>query len=160
MPLQSGSLQTPVTDFAVAGILDGQVTAMDVLDPTENNEKTSLLEVDDEFDVKVTWTLTGAATPVVGGSWIVSLYSDDMDGTGTMTGLIDGPATIPIIGGISPLNFEHTFRVAPPKPKVGLYKLTATISHSPTGNPNQLSEMFGYAEATPVNIRETVVESN
>ena len=30
--LQSGSLQTPVTDFAVAGILDGQVTAMDVLD--------------------------------------------------------------------------------------------------------------------------------
>src|SRR5262249_46842074 len=40
MPLQSGSLQTPVTDFAVAGILDGQVTAMDVLDPTENNEKT------------------------------------------------------------------------------------------------------------------------
>ena len=35
MPLQSGSLQTPVTDFAVAGILDGQVTAMDVLDPTD-----------------------------------------------------------------------------------------------------------------------------
>src|SRR5262249_21021347 len=73
MPLQSGSLQTPVTDFAVAGILDGQVTAMDVLDPTENDEKTSLLEVDDEFDVKLTWKLTGAATPVVGGSWVVSL---------------------------------------------------------------------------------------
>ena len=51
MPLQSGSLQTPVTDFAVTGILDGQVTAIDVLDPTENNEKTVLLEVDDEFDV-------------------------------------------------------------------------------------------------------------
>jgi len=149
-----------VTDFAVAGILDGQVTAMDVLDPTENNEKTSLLEVDDEFDVKLTWQLTGAATPVVGGSWIVSLYSDDMDGVGAMTGLIAGPATVPITGGISPLHFQHTFRVAPPKPKVGLYKLTATISHSPTGNPAQLSEMFGYAEATPINIRLTVVESN
>jgi hypothetical protein len=48
MPLQSGSLQTPVTDSGVSGILDGQVTAMDVLDPTENNEKTALLEVDDE----------------------------------------------------------------------------------------------------------------
>jgi hypothetical protein len=160
MPLQSGSLQTPVTDSAVAGILDGQVTGMDVLDPTENNEKTSLLEVDDEFDVKLTWQLTGAATPVVGGAWIVSLYSDDMDGVGTMTGLIDGPATIPIIGGISPLTFQHTFKVAPPTPKAGLYKLTATISHSPTGDPARLSEMFGYAEATPVNIFNTVTESN
>ena len=72
MSLQSGSLQTPVTDFNVPGILDGQVTGMDVLDPTENNEKTLLLEVDDEFDVQVCWELTGAATPVVGGSWVVS----------------------------------------------------------------------------------------
>jgi len=160
MPLQSGSLQTPVTDFAVAGILDGQVTAMDVLDPTENNEKTSLLEVDDEFDVKLTWKLTGAATPVVGGSWVVSLYSDDMDGIGTMVGLIAGPAVVPITGAVTPLTFEHTFKVAPPKVKEGLYKLTATISHSPTGDPAKLSEMFGYAEATPIDIRRTVVESN
>jgi hypothetical protein len=160
MPLQSGSLQTPVTDFAVAGILDGQVTGMDVVDATENDEKTSLLEVDDEFDVLLTWQLTGAATPIVGGSWIVSLYSDDMDGVGAMTGLIAGPATIPITGGVEPLKFEHRFKVAPPKPKVGLYKLTATISHSPTANPAQLSEMFGYAEATPINIRKTVVETN
>ena len=160
MPLQSGSLQTPATDFGVAGILDGQVTAMDVLDPTENNEKTSLLEVDDEFDVHLAWRLTGAATPIVGGSWVVSLYSDDMDGTGAMTGLIDGPAVIPITGNVSPLAFDHTFKVAPPKVKVGLYKLTATISHSPTGDPARLSEMFGFAEATPIDIRDTVVESN
>jgi hypothetical protein len=160
MPLQSGSLQTPATDFGVAGILDGQVTAMDVLDPTENNEKTSLLEVDDEFDVHLAWQLTGAATPIVGGSWVVSLYSDDMDGNGAMTGLIDGPAVIPITGNVSPLAFEHTFKVVPPKVKVGLYKLTATISHSPTGDPAKLSEMFGFAEATPIDIRNTVVESN
>ena len=92
MPLQSGSLQTPVTDFDFPGILDGQVTGMDVLDPTENNEKTTLLEVDDEFDVQVGWELTGAATPVVGGYWVVSLYSNNMDGTGTMTGRLAGPA--------------------------------------------------------------------
>jgi hypothetical protein len=160
MSLQSGSLQTPVTDFNVTGILDGQVTAMDVLDPTENNEKTMLLEVDDEFDVQVRWRLTGAATPVVGGTWIVSLYSDDMDGVGTMTGLIGGPAVVPITGNVSPLTFQHTFHVAPPRPKVGLYKLTATISHSPTGNPAKLSEMFGFAESTPISIENTVVESN
>ena len=160
MSLQSSSLQTPVTDFSVAGILDGQVTSMEVLDPTEGNERTTLLEVDDEFDVKVTWQLTGAATPVVGGAWIVSLYSSNMDGTGTMTGLLDGPAAIAITGAISPLQFEHTFRVSPPKPREGLYKLTATISHSPIADPDKLSEMFGFAESAPIDIRNTVVESN
>jgi hypothetical protein len=160
MSLQSGSLQTPATDFSVPGILDGQVTGMDVVDPTENNEKTSLLEVDDEFDVQLSWQLSGAATPVVGGSWIVSLYSDDMDGVGAMTGRISGPASVPITGGAGTLAFQHTFKVAPPIPREGLYKLTATISHSPTGDPAKLSEMFGYAESTPVNITNTVVETN
>ncbi len=160
MPLQSSSLQTPATDFGVAGILDGQVTAMDVLDPTESNEKTSLLEVDDEFDVQLSWQLTGAATPVVGGSWIVALYSNDMDGVGTMVGPLGGPTAIPITGGVSPLTFQYTFKVIPPKPQEGLYKLTATISHSPTGDPAKLSEMFGYAESTPVEIKKTAVESN
>ena len=43
---------------------------------------------------------------------------------------------------------------------MGLYKLTATISHSPTGNPAKPSETFGFAESTPINIENTVVESN
>ena len=158
--LQSGSLQTTMTDSGLSGFLDGQVTGMDVLDPTEGNEKTSLLEDDDEFDVQLTWQLTGSSTPVVGGTWVVALYSDDIDGVGAMTGLIDGPALIPIVGGVSPLTFQHTFKVPPPTPKVGIYKLTAVISHSPTGDPNKLSEMFGYAESTPVNIRHIVVETN
>ncbi len=160
MSLQSGSLQTPVTDFNVGGILDGKVTGMSVLDPTEKNENTSLLEVDDEFDVLLTWELTGAATTVVGGYWIVSLYSDDMDGVGTMTGRLDGPASIAITGGVTPLPFKHTFRVRPPRVKEGLYKLTATIHHSPTNDPAKITEMFGFAESTPVEIAKTVVESN
>ena len=160
MSLQSGSLQTPVTDFNVPGILDGQVTGMDVLDPTENNEKTSLLEVADPFDVLLSWQLTGAATPIVGGSWIVSLFSNDMDGVGVMKGLISGPVSVPITGAVGSLKFQHKFHVTAPTPKVGLYKLTATISHSPTGNPALLSEMFGFAEATPVEIRNIVVEGS
>ena len=160
MSLQSGSLQTPVTDFNVPGILDGAVTRIDVLDPTENNEKTSLLEVDDPFAVVVAWQLSGAATPVVGGYWIVTLYSDDMDGVGAMKGRIGGPVAIAITGGVGPLLYAHTFQVNPPVPKVGLYKLTATICHSPTGDPAKLSEMFGFAESTPIDIQQTVVESN
>jgi hypothetical protein len=160
MALESGSLQTPVTDFNVPGILDGKVTRMDVLDPTENNEKTSLLEVDDEFDVRLKWELSGAATPVVGGSWIVTLYSKNMDGEGHMQGRISGPALVPLVGQPGTVKFEHTFRVAPPTPKQGLYKLTATINHSPTGDPKKLSEMFGYAESTPVDIRKIKEETN
>jgi len=60
----------------------------------------------------------------------------------------------------SPLKFQHKFTVSPPKPQVGLYQLTAVINESPTGNPNQLTEMFGYAESTPIMITKTVVETN
>ena len=154
MTLLSGSLQTPVTDFGVAGILDGQVTGMDVLDPTENNEKTSLLEQDDEFDVVLSWQLTGAATPVVGGYWVVKLYSANMDGQGTMTGLL-GSATIPITGGAAPLAFQYRFKVIPPRPQPGVYTLTATINHSPTQSPAEFDEMFGFAESTPIQITTT-----
>jgi hypothetical protein len=69
--VQSSALQTPATDFNIPGLLDGQVTGMDVLDPTEGN-----------------------------------------------------------------------------------------INHSPVADPTKLTEMFGFAESTPVDIRNTVVESN
>ena len=153
MAIQSGSLQTPVTDFGVPGILDGQVTGMDVLDPTEN-EKTALLEADDPFDVVLSWQLTGVATPIVGGYWVVTLYSSNMDGVGKMVGPL-GTATIPVIGGPAPLVFQYTFQVSPPVPQPGVYKLTATINHSPTQNPVDFDETFGYAEATPIQITAT-----
>lgn len=157
--LRSGALQTPATDFNAPAILAGKVTGLKVLDPTEpHNERTSLLEVNDEFDVQLTWELTGAATPVVGGSWVVTLYSDDMDGVGTMTGRIAGPDTVAITGGPPPLKFKHRFQIRRPTPKVGLYKLAATIYHSPTGSSKKISEMFGYAESTPIDIADVVVE--
>jgi hypothetical protein len=68
MPLGSQSLQTPVTDLGVTGILDGQVTAMAVVNPNEDYAETSLLKVSNEFHVKLSWQLSGAATAVVGGT--------------------------------------------------------------------------------------------
>jgi len=65
-----------------------------------------------------------------------------------------------IVGGVTPLKFQHRFKVPTPKPQVGVYTLTATINHSPTGNQNQLTEMFGFAESTPIQIVQDVVESN
>jgi hypothetical protein len=158
MSLESSALQTPVTDFGIHGILDGKVNSIVVLDPTEKNEKTALLESDDEFDVRIRWQLSGAATTVVGGYWVVSLYSKNMDNVGPMQGLIAGPAVIAIYPAAGPLTYEHTFRVRPPRPRQGLYRLVATINHSPTGDPNKVSEMFGFAESTPIDIRDNVVE--
>lgn len=160
MPLLSSALQTPATDFNVPGILDGKVTSMDVLDPAENNEKTLLHDVGDEFDVELCWELDGAATPVVGGYWIVSLYSEHIDGVGQMTGLLAGPTPIVITGGVTPLKFCYKFRVLPPAPKEGLYKLTAVINHSPTGEIGKITEMFGFAESAPIDIRNTTIESS
>jgi hypothetical protein len=81
-----------------------------------------------------------------------------MDNVGPMQGLIAGPAVLPIHPAPGPLEFEHTFRVRPPRPRQGLYRLTATINHSPTGDPKKISEMFGFAESTPIDIRGHVVE--
>ena len=162
MPLQSGSLQTTATDYFPPGpnpVLWGQVMGMDVLDPTEGDEKTSLLEVGDEFDVLLTWQLQGAATTTTGGYWIVSLYSDHMDGAGAMVGLLGTSLPIPLNLIPGPATYQYRFKVVPPVPQVGLYKLTATISHSTTGSAALLTEMFGYAEATPITIRQTVVET-
>lgn len=158
--LESSSFQTPATDFPGGNaILAGQVLNLRVLDPTENNEQTSLLEVDDEFDVEVTWELTGAATPVVAGYWILSLYSDDIDGAGLMHGLIAGPDIVAFSGKGTPHGFSHTFKVSPPTPKVGLYQVVCAINFSPVGNPNLLAEMYGFAESTPIDIRRIVVEA-
>ena len=71
-----------------------------------------------------------------------------------------GPAIFQIVGQPGKVKFEHTFHIAPPEPKQGLYKLTATINHSPTGDPKKLSEMFGYAESTPVDIRKIKEETS
>jgi hypothetical protein len=159
MSLVASALQTQWTDTAAPNSLAGKVTSMQVLDPTEGKEKTSLLELGEPFDVRVAWELTGTGTPAVGGYWVADLYSDDIDGVGTMV-MPALQATIHIVGGVSPLKFHHTFHVPASVSKEGVYQLTATISHSPTGNPNKVSEMFGYAESSPIRIANTVVESN
>jgi hypothetical protein len=157
--LFNSSFQTPLTDTAAPNALAGAVTAMRVIDPTEG-EDTALLEVDDPTNVRLDWQLTGAATPVVGGSWLVELFIDDVDGVGQTSGSLGASGPIAITGGISPLNFTHTFNIPANSVRVGLYQLSATINQSPVGNPNLLTEMIGFAQSLPVKFTTTVVESN
>jgi hypothetical protein len=144
------------------------VNSFDVYDATEGaapGEKTSLLELGDPFNVVLTWELDGIDTTIAGGYWLVTLYSSNMDGTGAMVGqLAASPATpataIAITGAASPLRFTYTFNVVPGSGGVvkslGLYKLTATINHSPTASQGNVSEMFGFAESTPIQITQVV----
>jgi len=163
MSIQSSALQTPSTDTASPGNLVGTVDAMDVFDATEGappGEKTSLLELGDPFNVVLSWELNGVDTTIVGGYWLATLYSSAMDGQGQMVGPLASSGPIPIVGAPGPLPFSYTFNVAPGHAGVpvsaGLYKLTATINHSPTGHANDVSEMFGYAESTPIQITQVV----
>src|SRR5262249_33790510 len=119
-----------------------------------------LLEVDDPTNVQLDWQLTGVATPVVGGTWLVELFIDDVDGVGATSGSLGASGPIGITGGVSPLTFTHTFNIPANRVGVGLYQLSATINHSPVGNPNQLSEMIGFAQSLPIKFTTTVVETN
>ncbi|HKA12642.1 MAG TPA: hypothetical protein VKI99_19440 [Candidatus Dormibacteraeota bacterium] len=159
MTVFNSSFQTPLTDTAAPNALAGAVTAMRVIDPTEG-EETALLEVDDPTNVQLDWQLTGVATPVVGGTWLVELFIDDVDGVGATSGSLGASGPIGITGGVSPLTFTHTFNIPANRVGVGLYQLSATINHSPVGNPNQLSEMIGFAQSLPIKFTTTVVETN
>ena len=55
-PFQT-AFQTYATDIG-PGILDAAITGFTVLDPTENNEPTLLLEEDDPYAVQVDWQVT------------------------------------------------------------------------------------------------------
>jgi hypothetical protein len=160
MPLASSSFQTPWTDTVVPATLAGAVTAMTVIDVTEG-EPTSLIEIGEPFAVRLDWNLTGIGTPVVGGFWLVQLFIDDIDGVGPTHGVLGTAPPIPIVGGVSPLNFSFTFNIGANVVQAGLYQLSAAINHSPvSNNPNLLTEMVGFAESTPVKFTRTVVETN
>jgi hypothetical protein len=61
---------------------------------------------------------------------------------------------------VSPLTFSQRFSIAANAVQAGLYQLSASINHSPVSNsPNQLTEMVGFAQSTPVKFTLTVVES-
>src|ERR1035438_1491174 len=93
-PFQT-SFQTYATDFGIQGILDAKITGLTVLDPTENNEPTLLLEEDDPYAVKVDWQVTGAGLCSFGGTWQVTLYINDIDGVGPTHGQLGTTVNIP-----------------------------------------------------------------
>lgn len=159
----TGSFQTPADPDIGPGILTGTITDLivrDTSEPPAPGEKTLLLEPDDPFSVEIDWQLAGPLVWVVGGFWILGLFIDDMDGVGQTSGQL-GTATIPVPPTTSdPMAYSFVFNVPGNSVTDGVYQLTVVINHSPDGNPNNLTEMVGFAESGPVKYTTTIAESN
>jgi hypothetical protein len=165
MAIANSSFQTTATDTILPNDLLGKVTRLDVQDPTENNEKTSLIEPDDPTDVVVDWTLQGLHTPVVGGTWEVTLYIDDIDGVGPTSGQLGPTLTVPVTTGPGSPPVPQgpvTFHVGAGAIGDGVYQLVVTINHHSQlpPSPGGLTEMVGFAESTPIKVTRALVEIN
>jgi len=162
-PFQT-SFQTYATDFGIPGILDAAITGLTVLDPTENNEPTLLLEEDDPYAVKVDWQVTGAGVCSLGGTWQVALYIDDIDGVGPTSGQVGTTVYIPVIG--CQQNYTTTISRPANSVQAGLYQFVVSINHSPQGATppppvdQQLTENVGFAQSSPVKFTAIVDETN
>jgi hypothetical protein len=77
---------TPGADVGT-GALDGSI-ALDVLDPTEHNERVRAVEVSDPWRLEVDWCICGRFASLVGGCWCVQVFIDDIDGVGPTSGRI------------------------------------------------------------------------
>jgi hypothetical protein len=163
VPFQT-AFQTYATDFGIPGILDAAITGLTVLDPTENNEVTLLLEEDDPYAIRVDWQVTGAGLCSFGGTWQVSLYINEIDGVGQPNGQVGATVDIPVVG--CQQNYTTTFTEPANSVQPGLYQFVVAINHSPQGATappplsQQLTENVGYAQSSPVKFTPTVDESN
>src|SRR6201993_4407199 len=81
---------TPGSDTG-PGALDGSIS-VDVLDPTEGNERVRAVEVTDPWSLEVDWCICGRFADLICGCWCVQAFIDDIAGGGATSGLL-GSAT-------------------------------------------------------------------
>jgi hypothetical protein len=144
---------TPGSDVG-PGALDGSI-AVDVLDPTEGNERVRAVEITDPWKLKVDWCICGRFADIVGGCWCVQVFIDDIDGVGPTHGLI-GSKRVPVDTGTfaegedtATRCFTHTFEFAAGSVGTGVYDLVVliTLSSSDCDDPGRLvQDMVGYAQ--------------
>ena len=121
---------TPGSDTG-PGALDGSIS-LDVLDPTEGNEKVRAVEVTDPWNLEVDWCVCGRFADMLCGCWCVQVFIDDIDGVGPTHGRI-GAAKVSVDSGTrcegedtAHICFEHTFHFPADTVKAGVYDLVVS----------------------------------
>jgi len=150
-PILTGFL-TPGSD-AGPGTLDGSIS-IDVLDPTEGDERVRAVEVSDEWKLEVDWCVCGRFADLICGCWCVQVFIDDIDGVGPTHGLIksarvDVKAVTSSEGEDTATKcFEKTFTFPAGSVGAGVYNLVVliTLSSDPCDQPGHLvQDMVGWA---------------
>ncbi len=134
--------------------LDASIT-VDVLDPTENNERVRIVETKDPWDLEVDWCVCGRFADLICGCWCVQVFIDDIDGVGPTHGLIDSARVDVSTGTPGPGNdtsqkcFETTFHFPAGSVQAGVYDLVVviTLASGPCDTPGPVvQDMLGYAQ--------------
>jgi hypothetical protein len=134
--------------------LAGSIT-VDVLDPTENDERIRIVETTDPWNLEVDWCLCGRFADLICGCWCVQVFIDDIDGVGLTSGLI-ASAKVPVSSGTTVEGadtattcFEVTFNFPAGRVQPGAYDLLVviTLSARDCDEPGrQVQDMLGYAQ--------------
>jgi hypothetical protein len=121
--------------------LTGSIS-LTVLDP--GAQPTNIIETDDNWSVKVEWSISGPIAPGLGGDWHVKAFLDDLDG-GPFEGQVGATKHISLNSAAPALvrNYTTTIDVPAGTPPVGVYRLVTVITYS---NLNVPLEMAAFEE--------------
>jgi hypothetical protein len=144
---------TPGSD-SCPGTLDASIS-LDVLDPTEGNERVRAVEITDPWALEVDWCICGRFADIVGGCWCVQVFIDDIDGVGPTSGLI-GSTRVSVDSGTwaesedtATRCFETTFQFSAGSVGAGVYDLVVIITLSSASCDDQgrlVQDMVGWAQ--------------
>ncbi len=150
-PVIAGFL-TPGSDTG-PGALDASIS-VDVLDPTENDERVRAIEVTDPWRLEVDWCICGRFADLICGCWCVQVFIDDIDGVGPTSGLLDSKRvdirqSSSVDEDTSTICFETTFDFPAGSVGAGVYDLVVliTLSSGDCDDPGHLvQDMVGWAQ--------------
>ena len=110
----------------------------------------SIIRTNQSWAVNVSWTNTGSATGMIGGTWDLHLLlerigpGDDLD----LTDSVLSDHIIPLTPGVSPVNYSRHVDVPANRVPAGVYKLVVLLRYiEPTGAPGPIS---AYEEISPL----------
>jgi hypothetical protein len=130
-PVITGFL-TPGSDTG-PGSLDASIS-VDVLDPTEHDERVRAIETSDPWKLEVDWCICGSFADLICGCWCVQVFIDDIDGVGPTSGLL-GSKKVSVDSGTDSEGedtatrcFETTFTFPAGRVGAGVYDLVVLIT--------------------------------